>query len=50
MIAAVYEVLKGRPLNVVPRLLEIDRMTLKRYCRKKKLNPKESFEPTTIQL
>ena len=50
MIAAVNEVIKGRPLNVVPRKFKIDRMTLKRYCRKKKLNPKESFKPTTIQL
>ena len=44
MIAAVNEVLKGRPLNVVACEFNIDRMTLKRYCRKKKLNPNESFK------
>ena len=36
MIAAVNEVLKGRPLNVVPRGFKIDRMTLKRCCCKMK--------------
>ena len=30
MIAAVNEVIKGRPLNVVPRKFKIDRITLKR--------------------
>ena len=50
MIAAVNEVLKGRPLNVVPHEFNIDQMTLKRCCRKKKLNPNESFKSTTIQL
>ena len=49
MKAAVNEVLKGRPLNVVPREFNIDQMT-NRCCRKKKLNPNESFKPTTIQL
>ena len=43
MIAAVNEVLKGRPLNVVPREFNINRMTLKRCCRKKKFNLNESF-------
>ena len=42
MIAAVNEVLKGRPVNV-PREFNIDRMTLKRCCRKKKFNLNESF-------
>ena len=41
----VNEVLEGRPLNVVVREFTIDQMTLKRYCRKKKLNPNESFKP-----
>ena len=43
MIAAVNEVLKGRPVNVVPCEFNIDRMTLKRCCRKKKFNLNESF-------
>ena len=45
MKAAVDKVLEGRPLNVVTREFNIDRMTLKRYCCKKKLNPNESFKP-----
>ena len=43
MIAVVNEVLKGRPLNVALREFNIDRMTLKRCCRKKKFNLNESF-------
>ena len=43
MIAAVNEVLKGRPVNVVASEFNIDRMTLKRCCRIKKFNLNESF-------
>ena len=50
MIAAVNEVLKGRPLNAEACEFNMDQMTLKRWCHKKKLNPNESFKPTTIQL
>ncbi|XP_065677358.1 uncharacterized protein LOC136092748 [Hydra vulgaris] len=45
MNSAVNEVLEGRPVNVVARKFSINRMTLKRYCNKKKLNPNESFKP-----
>ena len=45
MRAAVNKVLERRSLNVVPREFNIDRMALKRYCRKKKFNPNESFKP-----
>ena len=45
MKAALNEILEGRPLNVVAREFNIDRMTLKRYCSIKKLNPNESFKP-----
>ena len=50
MIAAVNEVLKVRPLNVQACKFNMNQITLKRYCRKKKLNPNESFKPTTIQI
>ena len=43
--AAVNEVLEGRPLNVEACEFNIDQMTLERYCRKKKLNPNDSFKP-----
>ena len=48
MKAAANEVLKGRPLNVEAREFNIDRMTLKRYCSKKKLSPNESSLTTAI--
>ena len=50
MKAAVNEVLRGRPLNVVPREFNIDQMTLKKYCRKKKLNLNESFKSLNYKL
>ena len=45
MKVAVNKVLEGTQLNVVARQFNIDRMTLKRYCRKKRLNPNEAFKP-----
>ncbi|XP_065660242.1 uncharacterized protein LOC136084063 [Hydra vulgaris] len=45
MKSAVKAVLEGRPVNVVARKFSINRITLKRYCNKKKLNPNESFKP-----
>jgi hypothetical protein len=45
MRAAVNEVLKNKPVNVVARAFGIDRMTLKRYVRKRRLNPNENFKP-----
>ncbi|XP_065677439.1 uncharacterized protein LOC136092810 [Hydra vulgaris] len=45
MKSAVNEVLEGRPVNVVACKFSINRITLKRYCNKKKLNPNESFKP-----
>ncbi|XP_065665420.1 uncharacterized protein LOC136086854 [Hydra vulgaris] len=44
MKVAVNKVLEGTQLNVVARQFNIDRMTLKRYCRKKRLNPNEAFK------
>ena len=45
MITAVNEVLKGRPLNVVPRDFKIDRMTFKRCSHKNKFNSNEFLKP-----
>ncbi|XP_065652823.1 uncharacterized protein LOC136080140 [Hydra vulgaris] len=45
MKVAVNKVLEGTQLNVVARQFNIDRMTLKRYCRKKRLDPNEAFKP-----
>ena len=45
MKVAVNKVLEGTQLNVVARQFNIDRMTLKRYCRKKRLNLNEAFKP-----
>jgi len=48
MKAAVNEVLSGRGVNTVARERGIDRMTLKRYVRKCKLNPKTVCKPNFV--